>query len=82
MQVLRRAEPFADITWVRVAIEVIDGIRPAKPKDVTTLGFTPELWDIVEQCWLVDRNARPTLEAVLSCLREAAPMWDDRAKGV
>ena len=59
----------------------MDGTRPAKPKDATTLGFTPELWEIIEQCWLADPNARPTLEAVLSCLREAAPRWYDRGEG-
>ena len=77
-----RVNPFSGISLIRVAIEVIDGTHPAKPKDATTLGFTPELWEVVEQCWLADQSARPTLEVVLSCLREAAPRWDDRGKGV
>lgn len=76
------AIPFNFLSWARVVIEVLDGTRPAKPEDAGCLGFTPELWEMVKQCWLADRNARPTLEAVLSCLREAAPKWDDRGKGV
>ena len=81
-QVLCQVDPFLGIDPIRIAIEVIDGTRPAKPKDATTLGFTAELWDIIEQCWLADQNARPTLKAVLSCLREAALKWDHRGKGV
>ena len=57
-----------------------NGTRPAKPEDATGLGFTDGLWEMVERCWSGDRNARPTLRAVLSCLREAAPSWDDRRK--
>jgi len=66
----------------RVAIEVMNGTRPAKPDDMARLGFTGGLWRIVEQCWLADRNARPTLGTILDCLREAAPGWDDRWKVV
>ena len=66
----------------RVALEVLNGTRPAKPEDAASLGFTSELWEIVEQCWLADRNERPTLSAVLSCLTDAAPSWTDRRKVV
>lgn len=81
-QVLCGTVPFKGLSPAKVAIEVLDGTRPAKPEDVASLGFTHGLWEIVEQCWLADRKARPTLEAVLSCLREAAPKWNDRWKGV
>jgi len=66
----------------RNAIEVLNGTRPAKPEDAAGLGFTGELWEIVEWCWLTDSNARPTLSAVLACLSDAAPRWDDRQKVV
>ena len=61
---------------------VLNGTRPAKPEDATSLGFTDKLWEIVERCWLADSNARPTLDAVLSCLREAASSWEDRQEKV
>ena len=79
-QVLCKALPFHSLNPARVALEVMNGKRPAKPEDAASLGFTPELWEMIERCWLADMNARPTLGAVLSCLKEAAPSWDNRRK--
>jgi len=39
------------------------------------LGFSNELWTVVELCWLEDRNARPGVEDILSCLNDAAAFW-------
>ena len=57
--------------------EVVKGGRPVKPESARSLGFTGGLWDMVERCWLADAGARPTLEAVLSCLSKAALGWGD-----
>ena len=82
-QVLCGTIPFDNIRWPNeIMREITEGGRPAKPEDAVSLGFTCGLWEIVEQCWLADRNARPTLSTVLFCLREAAVSWDDRRKGV
>ena len=81
-QVLYGTRPFDGVDRFRIAIEVLNGTRPTKPEDAASLGFTSGLWEIVEQCWLADRNARPTLRAILSCLSKAAASWDDRRKGV
>ena len=82
-QVLCGAIPFYDLWDQRyVMIGIISGRRPAKPENATSLGFTGGLWEIVERCWLADPDTRPTLEAVLSCLREAALSWGDRQKVV
>lgn len=62
--------------------EVMKGGRPAKPENAAGLGFTGGLWETVEQCWLADADARPTLEAVLFCLSEATSSWGDRQKVV
>lgn len=58
-----------------IVVEISKGTRPEKPEDAARFGFTDRLWEIVEQCWSTDRDARPTLDAVLSSLREAAPRW-------
>jgi len=58
-----------------VVAEISKGTRPERPEDAARFGFTDELWEIVERCWSADRDTRPTLEAVLSCLREAASRW-------
>lgn len=54
---------------------ITEGVRPEKPENATQLGFTEELWSIVEQCWLGDWRARPGVEDILSCLNNALPSW-------
>ena len=82
-QVLCGAIPFYDIVvWFHVMAKIMRGGRPVKPENSTSLGFTSGLWEIVERCWSADADARPTLEAVLSCLSEAASSWGDRQKAV
>ena len=49
----------------------MEGVRPMKPEEGKWLGFTDELWKTVEQCWLEDRDARPSAEDVLSSLDKA-----------
>jgi len=34
---------------------------------VASLGFSDELWEIVERCWLEDHNARLSVDGTLSC---------------
>jgi len=46
-----------------------------KPEGVKGLGFSNELWRTVELCWLEDRNARPGVEDIFSCLDNAAAFW-------
>ena len=79
-QVLCKTLPFPGLTASEAFVEAVNGICPAKPEEAASLGFTDGLWEIVEQCWLVKWDERPTLSAVLSCLREAALGWSDRQK--
>jgi hypothetical protein len=51
------------------------GIRPEKPEGAKRLGFSEELWRTVELCWQEDRNARPTVEDILSSLNDAKVFW-------
>jgi len=48
----------------------MEGVRPKKPEGAKRLGFSDELWRTVELCWLEDRNARPGIEDILSCLND------------
>ena len=78
-QVLCGTVPFGEAGHsVAIVVDIMKGIRPAKTKDAGNLGFTNGLWEIVERCWLADRNKRPTLRAVLSSLREASSSCGDR----
>ena len=42
---------------ITVIVAVIKGVQLKKPENVTQLGFTEALWDIVRQCWREDWSA-------------------------
>jgi len=56
----------------------MEGIRPIKPERAKRLGFSDELWRTVEMCWLEERNARPGVGDILSCLDDAVAFWYTR----
>jgi len=47
-----------------------------KPEGAKQLGFNDELWRTVELCWVEDRNARPVIGDICSCLADAAASWN------
>jgi len=53
----------------------MEGVRPKKPEGAKRLGFSDELWRIIELCWLEDRNARPRVEDILYSLNDATAFW-------
>jgi len=55
--------------------KIMEGVRPMKPEGSKRLGFSDKLWRTIELCWLEDRNARPGVEDILSCLNDAAALW-------
>jgi len=71
--------PYAEFQSDIPAVNAImEGVRPMKPEGAKRLGFSDELWKTVELCWLEDRNARPGVEDILSCLNDAAAFWSAR----
>jgi len=71
--------PFIEIQSDIVAVnEIMEGVRPKKPEEAKRLGFSDELWGSVERSWLEDRNARPGVEDIISCLTDAVASWDTR----
>jgi len=78
-QVLGGRAPFDDLPNPgMIVVEIAKGSRPKKPENAAGLGFTDGLWGILERCWSADKNTRPTLETILSCLREAVSGLEDR----
>ena len=61
-----------------VLVGVLGGDRPQKPEAAESLGFTDELWSMLERCWEDDRDERPEVGEVLRCLESAAQAWDTR----
>jgi len=76
VQVLCGHYPYREIPMDILAVHAItEGVRPNKPEVAKELGFNDELWNTVELCWLEDRNARPGVGDILSCLNDAAAFW-------
>ena len=75
-QVLCGHHPYLEIQSDIMAVHaIVEGVRPKKPEAAKRLGFSNELWRTVEICWLEDRNARPGVEDILSCLNDATGFW-------
>jgi len=77
-EVLSGQSPYHKYTQGFAICKIIDGKRPKKPRMAARLGFTGELWEILEQCWLEDRNQRPDVDVILSTLNAAIPFWRKR----
>ncbi|KAF9643107.1 kinase-like protein [Thelephora ganbajun] len=78
-EVLRGNAPYWEITNENVVVNIImNGGRPQKPEAAESLGFTKELWKIVEQCWSADASTRPDVRTVLSHLNHATWSWKRR----
>ena len=77
-QVLCGHHPYLEFPSDIMAVHAItEGVRPNKPEGARArqLGFNDELWRTVELCWLEDRNARPDVGDIYSCLNDAAAFW-------
>jgi len=78
-QVLCGHHPYVEIqSDILVMNAIMEEGRPKKPQRAARLGFNNELWNIIELCWLEDRNARPGIEDILSCLNDATAFWYKR----
>ena len=78
-QVLCGEVPYWEITnEAGVMLAITRGDRPQKPEAMENLGFTNQLWELVEQCWSADTSARPDVRTILSHLNHAAWSWERR----
>jgi len=75
-QVLCGNAPYRGFSENVAVNAILNGVRPRKPHQAINLGFTDGLWKIMERCWMVDRDARPDVKAILSQLNYAAWTWD------
>ena len=75
-QVLCGHRPYIDVVSDILVIDaVLSGVRPEKPKGAARLGFTNDLWRILERCWLGNRSTRPSVEEILPYLNDATLHW-------
>ena len=59
-------------TRAELAEKVINGVFPPRPtgQDVIARGLTDAVWNLAEDCWSFNPNARPTATEVLRRLQE------------
>ena len=79
LQVLSGKPPFWEITNKGAVIyAIMEGVRPEKPEEAESLGFTEGLWEVAQRCWLPNPSARPDVRNVLSHLNHATWSWERR----
>ncbi|KAK1218361.1 hypothetical protein PQX77_018959 [Marasmius sp. AFHP31] len=75
LEVFSGHPPFYDErSEVKIMIQVLSGQRPGLPPGVRPPNI---LWDLIENCWLEDANARPDAAKVLEVLDEWISLGDD-----
>ena len=73
---LTGAPPFANQQKPEVAFCVaLEDKRPSRPSNSESLGFTHELWNLLELCWAKDARSRPGVCHVVGCLKRVAEDW-------
>jgi len=75
-QVLTGEAPFRKIRQTDLGFFVVQGIRPDKPENAATIGFSDSLWGFVQRCWDGDRDLRPRVAEVVTRLGKAAADWN------
>lgn len=43
---------------------IVNGARPPRPDNSTTIGLSDPLWDLLQDCWNGDRSQRPQMQEV------------------
>ena len=54
---------------------VLEDERPPRPRDSEKLGFSDKVWDSLQRCWEKEPSARPSIDVVSACLKQAAETW-------
>ena len=75
-KVLTGEFPFRGTRDTELGWSVVQGLRPAKPENASSIGFTDLLWSFVERCWDGDLKLRPKVGEVVTNLEKEAANWD------
>jgi len=76
LQVLTGETPFRSVQIPALGHFVLRGMRPTKPDNSSTIGFSDPLWAIAQRCWDGKMELRPKVGEVVAHLREAAASWN------
>jgi len=75
-QVLTGELPFPGLGMAEIAVKVVEGVRPTKPENASTIGFSDSLWSFAQRCWDHEMGLRPRIAEVVSQLERAVTDWD------
>ena len=68
--------PFGRGGKIELACQIVlEDERPPRPRDSEKLGFTDKVWENLRKCWEKNPSARPPIDEVSACLRQAAETW-------
>ena len=71
-QVLTGLRPFHRLHAYTPVPAILRGERPGKPLDAESLGFSHELWDLLQLCWDESTSTRPTAQQLLDYMYPAS----------
>ena len=74
-EVLSGHVPFHQFPTWSIFAKVIRGDRPERPQGVEGAWFAGGVWEILERCWAVEPENRPSAEEVLQCLEGVSGSW-------
>jgi len=75
LEVLTGMHPFPNYNNFIVTSKIVEGKRPGRPEGKEGVWFTNDLWEILEQCWSIQPEGRPAIDAILQCLRQGSAAW-------
>jgi len=75
LEVLSGKPPFPNYNGMTVMRKIVEGERPGRPEGEEGVWFTADLWGMLEQCWSLHSERRPTIDNVLQCLRRGSMGW-------
>jgi serine/threonine protein kinase len=75
LEVLSGKPPFPNYNGLIAMRKIVEGELPGRPQGAEEVWFTDDLWEMLEQCWSPQPGWRPTIEAVLQCLKRGSTAW-------
>jgi len=75
-QVLTGEVPFRGVRQTELGYSTVQGVRPDKPENASSIGLSDLLWGFVQRCWDGDIGSRPKVGEVVLHLGEAADDWN------
>jgi len=75
LEVLSGKPPFPNYNGMTVMRKIVEGGRPGRPEGEEGVWFTADLWGMLEQCWSLQPEGRPTIDEVLRCLGQGSMAW-------